>query len=142
MEIIKLNLIPNGVNPVCHCSQYDAGRVVRAELFDGLTPYIIDSGDTFTLLVKRPDNVLITAELTATQGDNYIDLVTTEQMTARFGESLCELKIENNSRTIGSINFYMLIEKGVDGAPAPAPSRQGGLNSTQFGITSSTYTTE
>ena len=29
MEIIKLNLIPSGVNPICHAKQYDEGRIIR-----------------------------------------------------------------------------------------------------------------
>ena len=59
MEIIKLNLIPNGVNPTCHAKQYDEGRVIRFELFDGLTPYTLQSGDTVTLNLRKPDNTII-----------------------------------------------------------------------------------
>lgn len=113
MEIIKLNLIPNGVNPVCHASQYDNGRVIRGELFDGLTPYTLASGDVVALNVRKPDNHVVTATLTATAGNSYVDIVTTEQMTACFGENLCELKITNGNTEIGTINFYMIVERDV-----------------------------
>lgn len=110
MEIIKLNLIPSGVNPVCHCSQYDAGRVIRFELFDGLTPYTLSSEDEITLKVRKPDNTIVTAEVENTES-NYIDIVTTEQMTACFGNNLGELNITTGEKIIGSLNFVMVIEK-------------------------------
>jgi len=113
MEIIKLNLIPSGVNPTCHCSQYDNGRVIRIDLFDGLTPYVLQSGDTVTLNVRKPDNTIVTASLTATQGNTYVNLVTTEQICACVGYNLCDLTIANGSTVIGTLNFIMQIERDV-----------------------------
>jgi hypothetical protein len=120
MEIIKLNLIPSGVNPTCHCSQYDNGRVIRIELFDGLTPYTLQSGDTVTLNVRKPDNHIVTTTLTATQGNKYVDLVTTEQICACVGYNLCDLTITNGTKVIGTLNFIMQIERDVlaDGIPS------------------------
>lgn len=120
MEIIKLNLIPSGVNPTCHCSQYDNGRVIRIELFDGLTPYTLQSGDTVTLNVRKPDNTIVTTSLTATQGNKYVDLVTTEQICACVGYNLCDLTITNGSVVIGTLNFIMQVERDVlaDGIPS------------------------
>lgn len=120
MEIIKLNLIPNGVNPTCHAKQYDEGRVIRFELFEGLTPYTLQSGDTVTLNLRKPDNTIISASVTATQGNNYVDLVTTEQMCACVGYNLGAFKIANGDVDIGTLNFIMAIEKDViaDGDPS------------------------
>lgn len=120
MEIIKLNLIPSGVNPTCHCSQYDEGRVIRIELFDGLTPYALKSGDTVTLNVRKPDNTIVTTTLSTTQGNKYVDLVTTEQICACVGYNLCDLTITNGSVVIGTLNFIMAIERDVlaDGDPS------------------------
>lgn len=122
MESIKLNLIPNGVSPACHCSQYDNGRVIRLELFDGLTPYTIRSGDTFTLNVRKPDNTIIdsSAPISATQGNTYVDLTTTTQICAVTGLNLCDLKITNGSTEIGTLNFIMVVERDVlaDGDPS------------------------
>lgn len=113
MEIIKLNLIPSGVNPTCHCSQYDEGRVIRIELFDGLTPYTLQSGDTVTLNVRKPDNTIVTTTVETTQGNNYVDIVTTEQICACVGYNLCDLTITNGSKVIGTLNFIMAIERDV-----------------------------
>ena len=120
MEIIKLNLIPSGVNPTCHCSQYDNGRVIRIDLFDGLTPYVLQSGDTVTLNVRKPDNTIVTTSLTATQGNTYVNLVTTEQICACVGYNLCDLTIANGSVVIGTLNFIMQVERDVlaDGIPS------------------------
>ena len=120
MEIIKLNLIPNGVNPTCHCSQYDEGRVIRIELFDGLTPYTLQSGDTVTLNVRKPDNTIVTTTVETTQGNNYVDILTTEQICACVGYNLCDLTITNGSKVIGTLNFIMAIERDVlaDGIPS------------------------
>ena len=120
MEIIKLNLIPSGVNPTCHCSQYDNGRVIRIELFDGLTPYTLQSGDVVTLKVRKPDNHIVTTTVETTQGNNYVDIVTTEQICACVGYNTCDLTITNGSVEIGTLNFIMAIERDViaDGDPS------------------------
>ena len=122
MEIIKLNLIPNGVNPTCHAKQYDEGRVIRFELFDGLTPYTLQSGDTVTLNLRKPDNTIIESSVTATQGNKYVDLVTTEQMCACAGYNLGTFKIVNGSVDIGTLNFIMEVGKDVLANGIPSQS--------------------
>ena len=109
MEIIKLNLIPQGVNPTCHASQYDKGRVIRAELFDGVNPYTLSSSDSVSLSVRKPDNTLVTTQLENTES-NYVEIVTTEQMCAVVGKNICEIRIINGSKDIGSLNFNMSVE--------------------------------
>ena len=120
MEIIKLNLIPSGVNPVCHAKQYDEGRVIRIDLFDGLTPYVLKSGDTVSLNVRKPDNTIIDTTITATQGNTYVEFTTTEQICACVGYNLCDLTITNGAKVIGTLNFIMAIERDVlaDGIPS------------------------
>lgn len=120
IESINLNLIPSGVSPVCHVSQYDAGRQIKINLFEGINPYTIQSGDAFTLNVRKPDNTIVTTSVSGTQGDNYITISTTEQIAAVVGENLCELKITNGSTVIGTLNFIMQVERDVlaDGIPS------------------------
>lgn len=120
MENFNLNMIPSGVSPVCHVSQYDNGRQIKIYLFSGTLPYEIASGDTITVNLRKPDNTIITASVAATQGNDYVILTTTEQMTAVVGETLGEIKITNGSTVIGSLNFVMLVERDViaDGVPS------------------------
>ena len=120
IESINLNLIPSGVSPVCHVSQYDAGRQIKINLFEGINPYTIQSGDAFTLNVRKPDNTIVTTSVSGTQGNTYITISTTEQIAAVVGENLCELKITNGSTVIGTLNFIMQVERDVlaDGIPS------------------------
>jgi hypothetical protein len=120
IESINLNLIPSGVSPVCHVSQYDEGRQIKINLFEGIIPYTIQSGDAFTLNVRKPDNTIVTTSVSGTQGDNHITISTTEQIAAVVGENLCELKITNGSTVIGTLNFIMQVERDVlaDGIPS------------------------
>lgn len=120
METLSLNLIPKGISPICHCSQYDTGRVIRFNLLNGNLPYTIQSGDTVTLNVRKPDDTIVTASVSVTQGNSYVDIVTTEQMCACAGKNLCELRIANNNDDIGTLNFVMAVERDVlaDGIPS------------------------
>lgn len=113
LESINLNLIPSGVNPVCHVSQYDAGRQIRINLFEGINPYTIQSGDAFTLNVRKPDNTIVTTSVSGTQGNNYITISTTQQIAAVVGENLCDIKITNGATVIGTLNFIMQVERDV-----------------------------
>lgn len=120
METLSLNLIPKGISPICHCSQYDTGRVIRFNLLNGTLPYTIQSGDTVTLNVRKPDDTIVTASVSVTQGNSYVDIITTEQMCACAGKNLCELRIANNNDDIGTLNFVMVVERDVlaDGIPS------------------------
>ena len=109
MQTIKLNLIPQGVNPTCYSSQYDTGRVIRVLLFEGVTPYTLSNSESVSLSVRKPDNTLVTTSVTNTEAE-YVDIVTTEQMTAVTGINICELKISEGSKVIGSLNFNMQVE--------------------------------
>lgn len=109
MEIIKLNIIPNGTTPTCHASQYDNGRVIRIELYEGLNPYTLSASDEISLAVRKPDNTLVTTSVTNTQAD-YLDIETTEQMCAVQGFNTCELKIKNGLTVIAMLNFIMQVQ--------------------------------
>ena len=109
MQTIKLNLIPQGVNPTCYSSQYDTGRVIRVLLFEGVTPYTLSDSEAVSLSVRKPDNTLVTTSVVNTEAE-YVDIVTTGQMTAVTGVNICELKITEGSKVIGSLNFNMQVE--------------------------------
>lgn len=107
MEQINLNLIPGEALPIAHASQYDVGRTIRLNLFEGSSVYTLSSEATVSLDVKKSDGTIVTAALSHTQ-TTYVDFTTTEQMTAAAGKALCELKID----TIGTLNFILDIERG------------------------------
>lgn len=110
MEQIKLDIIPKGITPICHVSQYDTGRIIRLNLMDGMQGYIL-TDEEITLNVRKPDNNIITAGVSATSGNAYVDIVTTEQMCACSGDNLCELVLVKDDIKIASLNFKMRVEE-------------------------------
>ena len=110
MEIIKLNIIPNGITPICHASQFDIKRKIGIALFDNMDPYNLSGEETVSLSVRKPDKTIITKTLEIESG-NYLEFETTEQMCAIAGENKCEIKISYDDMTIGSLNFIMQVER-------------------------------
>ena len=115
IERIKLNLIPTGSMPVLHASQYDEGRLFRAEIYEGVKPYIFDGTELISLVVRKPDSNLVTMDIANVySGKRYIDFVSTEQMCAVAGQSYGEITLEKNGVRIGSLNFYLQVEGAPD----------------------------
>ena len=110
MEVIKLNLIPTGALPVVHASQYDDGRIFRADLYDGAEVYHLDGTETISCELKKPDGNIVTLAVTNTS-ESFIEIQTTEQTCAVAGESLAEVKIEKGDDKIGSLNFILSVER-------------------------------
>ena len=113
MEAINLNIIPGKTWPVAHASQFDVGRTFRANLFEGSSVYTLDGTETLSVIVKKPDGNQVTAAVTNTS-DSYVEVVTTEQMTACEGSNLAEIRIEKGDDVIGTLNFILECEKSPD----------------------------
>ena len=110
MEVINLNLIPSGVLPVCHAKQFDKGRVIRINLFNGTAPLVLTGAETVSVNVRKPDKHIVTANLTNTS-DSYVEVETTEQMVAVAGANLCDIKIVGGLDEIGTLNFKMEVQE-------------------------------
>ena len=109
MEQIRLDIVPKGIMPVCHASQYDKGRVIRCNLMDGLQGYVL-TDETIVLKVCKPDDNIVTAAVEVISGTSYVDIVTTEQMTACEGNNICELTMSKDDVVISTLNFRMQVE--------------------------------
>lgn len=121
MEQINVNLIPGRALPVCHVSQYDVGRQIRCNLFEGDQVFALATGDTAEVHVRKPDTTVVTEALTVVNAQTYLDIVTTQQMDAVAGSNLCEIQIVRSGNTLGTINFIMEVEAdpldgGIDSA--------------------------
>lgn len=110
MEQFNLNTIPGKVAPVCHASQYDTGRIIRVNLFEGDQVYTLDGTEVVSVSVRKPDGHIVTEGITNTSAA-YVEIVTTEQMTACYGANLCELKIEKGADVLGTLNFILSVEE-------------------------------
>ena len=113
MEFINLNLIPGKAWPVCHASQFDAGREIRVNLFEGAGVYTLAGDEVVDVIVKKPDGNEVIETLTNT-ADDYVVIVTTEQMTAIAGSNLGEIRITKGAQVIGSLNFILECEASPD----------------------------
>lgn len=120
-ESIGLNMIPKGIAPMCYTSQYDVGRSIRVNLFSGITPYVLDGTETVTLNVRKPDNTIVTAELTNTSS-SYVTFETTEQMCAVAGINKCTISVAKSGNTIASLNFFMSVQADVLSSGDPSQS--------------------
>ena len=109
MEAINVDLIPGKANAVCHVSQYDIGRTIRLNLFEGGSVYTLAGTETLTVAVRKPDGNVATEAVTNTSS-SYVEIVTTQQMDAVAGCNLCELSITSGADVIGTANFYMEVE--------------------------------
>ena len=109
MEQLNLNLIPAGAAPVCHVKQYDVGRTIRFNLFNGASVYTLDGTETVSVNVRKPDGNLVTESLDASHG-TYVEVVTTEQMDAVSGLNICDITIEKGGNNIATLNFYMSVQ--------------------------------
>ena len=121
MEVINLNFIPSGANPVAHASQFDEGRTTRFNLFDGSAVYTLDGTEIITVSVRKPDGHIVTEAVTNTS-DNYVEVVTTEQMTACAGDNLAQIKVEKGGDTIGFLNYILQVQKDPEDGGDPSES--------------------
>ena len=121
MEVINLNFIPSGANPVAHASQFDEGRTTRFNLFDGSAVYTLDGTEIITVSVRKPDGHIVTESVTNTS-DSYVEVVTTEQMTACAGDNLAQIKVEKGGDTIGFLNYILSVQKDPEDGGDPSAS--------------------
>lgn len=113
MEVFNLNIRPGKACPVLHCSQFDKGRMFRANLFDGAEVFTLTGSETLSVIEKKTDGNMVTIGV-ANTSDSYVVFGTTEQMTALAGCQLCELRIVDGEDLIGSLNFLLDCEESPD----------------------------
>lgn len=105
----KLNIVPGGILPVVHVSQYDVDRVLSFTLYDGNGAASIESGTTVTIEGTKPDGNGF--QYAGTLSENVVTVNTTVQMTALEGTNECKLTLKKGTQTIGSALFLMEVEK-------------------------------
>ena len=141
MEQLNLNLIPVGAAPVCHVKQYDVGRTIRFNLFNGASVYTLDGTETVSVNVRKPDGNLVTESLDASHG-NYVEVVTTEQMDAVSGLNICDITIEKGGNNIATLNFYMSVQVSPLENGVPSESDIENLRSQVAAIVADQYDSE
>ena len=108
---VNLNVVPVGVRPVIHCSQYDNNlQAIRFALYKNNTAFSIPSGAAVLINGYKPDNTGFSYAATAISG-NTATFTVTQQMTAIAGDVLCELRVRTSNQIIGTLNFILRVEE-------------------------------
>ena len=107
-QTIVLNLVPGGIPPVVHVSQYDVGRPLAFELYDGLSAATIEAGTVIDIRATKPDGTGF--EYACTWNNNVVSIATQAQMTVLSGSIECELHLVKDSQEIGTANFILEVE--------------------------------
>ena len=89
MEQINLNIIPDGVMPVCHASQFDKNRTIRFNLKSNGSAYTLAGTETITCKVRKPDDTENTINV-ANTSSSYVDVTFGLGDTDLSGYAMCE----------------------------------------------------
>jgi len=111
LQNTDLNIVPGGIIPVMHVSQYDVGRELKFVLYDGYDTADITAGTTVTIEGTKPDGHGFQYSGVLDQNAHTATFVTTEQMTVLAGAIECKLTLYLNSQRIGTALFILDVEK-------------------------------
>lgn len=107
-QTINLDLIPQGVAPIIHVSQYDKGQTWNFNINVGDTAFNIPTGSSVTIQGTKKDGTGF--QYACTFSGNVVTATETEQMTVYAGKYPCEIAISKSGDLIASLNFYIMVE--------------------------------
>lgn len=103
-----INLVPGKDLVVVHVSQYDVGRNIILNLYDGSATFRPPTGSTAVIEGTKPDKRGFS--LPATIQSTAAIFETTRNMCAVPGQTRCEIRIKNGTDDIGTANFILEVE--------------------------------
>lgn len=119
MQKVNLNLVPRGVPPVIYASQYDIGRKVQFNIYNGDAVYTIPDDAIVIVQGTKPDGnrFAYSTSTYSSSGEQHVSfsgsavtVLTTEQMTAVAGEAESELIIRQDDTVIGTLDFVLHVD--------------------------------
>lgn len=109
-QTFNLDLIPQGVPPIVHVSQYDKGQTWNIHLFENGVVFPVPSGTSATVQGTKPDNTGFQYPAVISVGDNVVTFTVEQQMTVLGGQFECELVLVNGENQVATINFILDVE--------------------------------
>lgn len=111
-EVIKLNLIPDGDIKAFHVSQYEMGRDLTLEIYNGEDAFNL-ADFTISLEERKVDGKIVT--LTPdTISSNIVTFKTTKQATACAGVNIATLKlVSGDTLEIHTLYFNIIVQRSV-----------------------------
>lgn len=107
-QSFNLELIPKGVPPIIHVSQYDKGQTWTITVTEDGIPFSIPAGTSVTVQGTKPDNTGF--QYLGTADDSIVTFIVQQQMTVLAGEYDCELVLVNGNDQVATINFLLMVE--------------------------------
>lgn len=107
-QSFNLELIPKGVPPIIHVSQYDKGQTWTITVTEDGIPFSIPAGTSVTVQGTKPDNTGF--QYSGTASDSVVTFIVQQQMTVLAGEYDCELVLVNGGDQVATINFLLIVE--------------------------------
>lgn len=109
-QTFNLDLIPQGVPPIVHVSQYDKGQTWDIHLFENGVVFPVPSGTSAAVQGTKPDNTGFQYPAVISVGDNVVTFTVEQQMTVLGGQFECELVLVNGENQVATINFILDVE--------------------------------
>ena len=111
IQNINIDVIPGGPLPVVHASQFDVQtNAVTFTLYRGSELFTLPAGAGVLVNGKKPDSTGFSYSAASASGST-VRINVTKQMTAVFGDVICELRISSGQQDVGTCNFILRVEK-------------------------------
>lgn len=109
-QTFNLDLIPQGVPPIVHVSQYDKGQTWEIHLFENGVVFPVPANTSAAVQGTKKDNTGFQFPAVITAGDNVVMFTLEQQMTVFSGDIDCELVLVNGNDQVATINFILSVE--------------------------------
>ena len=107
-QTINLDLIPKGIQPIVHVSQYDKGQSWYFNILKDGSAFVIPNGTGITIQGTKSDSTGF--QYGCSVVDNQVVATETQQMTILAGDVPAELVLTNGDEVIGTLNFIIRVE--------------------------------
>lgn len=108
-QVFNLDLIPDGIPPIVHVSQYDKGQLWKFNIIQNNTLFEIPAGSSITVQGTKKDGTGF--QYPCTYSGSQVTVTEEQQMTVFFGDVLAEIAISNGDDLIATLNFIIRIEQ-------------------------------
>lgn len=109
-QTFNLDLIPQGVPPIVHVSQYDKGQTWDIRLHENGIVFPVPANTSAAIQGTKPDNTGFQFPAVISAGDNVVTFTLEQQMTVFSGDIDCELVLVNGDDQVATINFILSVE--------------------------------
>lgn len=109
-QTFNLDLIPQGVPPIIHVSQYDKGQTWEIHLYENGIVFPVPANTSAAIQGTKPDSTGFQFPAVISAGDNVVTFTLEQQMTVFSGDIDCELVLVNGDDQVATINFILSVE--------------------------------